>query len=139
MARYVTSLHANARVAHIGYPVAACGVTFIGPHRTSEDAPLGRGLCRACARHAVDYGWLSSDEADRLLARTPSRERGPLTGRMVALLVDGLVDREIAHRLGVSQRTVSRHVAEAMDTAGARSRFQWGYRLGADRRADGDG
>lgn len=129
---YVTSLHANARVAHIGYPVAACGVTFTGPHRTSEDAPSGRGLCRACARHAVDYGWINSDEADLLIARTPSRDNRPLTGRMVTLLVDGLADREIAHRLGVSQRTVSRHVAEAMDAVGARSRFRWGYRLGKD-------
>jgi len=51
------------------------------------------------------------------------------------LLLDGSGDREVAQRLGVSQRTVSRHVADAMRAAGARSRFQWNYRLGATDRS----
>lgn len=45
---------------------------------------------------------------------------------LLTLLVAGLKDETIARQLGVSTRTVSRHVADLMDRLGARTRFQAG-------------
>lgn len=125
MATYVTSKDRGARVVHIGYPVTACGVTFVGPHRTSENMPTDRSICRECARKATGYGWITADEAEALLQFEPKT-----TDMLVPLLIEGRADREIALRLGVSMRTLNRRVGEHMRAAGARTRFQWGYRLG---------
>ncbi|MFF4953017.1 LuxR C-terminal-related transcriptional regulator [Streptomyces chattanoogensis] len=46
---------------------------------------------------------------------------------IVHLLVEGLDDRSIARRLGMSLRTCQRHVSEVMERIGARSRLQAGY------------
>lgn len=46
---------------------------------------------------------------------------------IMSLLAAGLDDRSIAKRLGISQRTCQRHVAEVMTILGATSRFQAGY------------
>jgi hypothetical protein len=37
MATYVTSLHGNAPLAHIGYPITACGKSFIAAFQTSDN------------------------------------------------------------------------------------------------------
>ena len=128
---YVISGAANARYAHLGYPITACGKVFVGPHRTSENMPADRALCRTCVREATGLGWLTADEADAMLGRAPN----PRTGRqgadqLVPLLTEGRSDRDVALHLGVSMRTVQRLVADAMREVGARTRFQWGYRLG---------
>lgn len=128
---YVTSKAANARYAHLGYPITACGVVFVGPHRTSQNMPRGRSLCRSCVKTATGYGWITRDEADAMLGRS----RAPRQGRqgadkLLPLLIEGRTDRDIALRLGVSMRSVSRLVAEAMEAAGAATRFQWGYAVG---------
>jgi len=128
MATYVTSLHGNARVTHIGYPITACGKSFISAFETSDNVPADRPICRLCVEHATGYGWITADEGDALLGREIVQADVP--DRVVALLMVGAADREIAHRLGVSMRTVSRHVAAAMHAAGARTRFQWGYFVG---------
>jgi hypothetical protein len=52
---------------------------------------------------------------------------------IIAMLAQGLDDKAMARRLGVSERTCQRHVAQIMETLGARSRFQAGYLLGCDR------
>jgi DNA-binding CsgD family transcriptional regulator len=55
----------------------------------------------------------------------PPGEEPPFTRRMVDvgfLLTEGASDREIAHRLHVSERTVSAEVAEIVRRLGARSR-----------------
>jgi len=122
MATYVTSLDGNARLAHIGHPVTACGVVFIGPHRTSENMPTDRTICRECVATATGYGWITNREADALLRFQPAN-----TDLLLPLLIEGRTDREIAVRLGVSMRTLSRRIAEAMQAVGARTRFQWGY------------
>jgi DNA-binding CsgD family transcriptional regulator len=46
--------------------------------------------------------------------------------RTLALLVGGLTDRAVAHRLGVSERTVQRYVRALMDGAHCRNRMQLG-------------
>jgi hypothetical protein len=125
MAIYVTSLHGNARLAHIGYPITACGKSFIAAFQTSDNAPADRPICGLCVERATGYGWITADEADALLGREIVRQDVP--DSIVALLIAGAADREIARRLGVSMRTVSRYVATAMHAAGARTRFQWGY------------
>ncbi|MFE2432259.1 LuxR C-terminal-related transcriptional regulator [Streptomyces sp. NPDC059373] len=65
---------------------------------------------------------------------------------IVALLAEGLEDKAIARRLGMSERSCQRHVAQIMNAIGARSRFQTGFLLGrqqpageSDGEADGNG
>ncbi|MEV7416413.1 helix-turn-helix transcriptional regulator [Streptomyces sp. NPDC089919] len=60
------------------------------------------------------------------LARTISEE---LRRTIVRLLSEGMEDKVIARRLGMSQRTCQRHIAEIMRAVGATSRFQAGYLL----------
>jgi len=128
MPTYVTSLRADAKLAHIGYPVTACGIIFPGLHRTSDTMPADRRICRECIARATGYGWVTSDEAIQLLNYDPPQRE--VIDRITALLIDGAHDREIAHRLGVSMRTISRYIAAAMGAVGVETRFQWGYRLG---------
>jgi DNA-binding NarL/FixJ family response regulator len=123
MARSLTSLHRNARVAHLGDPITACGVMFLGPRRATDTLPVDRRVCRACVRHAVDFRWLPPADAARLLDYTPDDPVQSTETAMIALLIDGCSDRQIAQRLNVSQRTLSRHIATAMSDADATSRF----------------
>jgi hypothetical protein len=125
--RYVTSTVANARVAHLGYPLTACRKIFTGPHAVSDDMPADRRICRDCVLNATGLGWLTTDEAVALLGRKQPEPRRP---QIVPLLVEGRSDRDVARQLGVSMRTVSRIVHAAMREAGARTRFQWGYKVG---------
>ena len=46
--------------------------------------------------------------------------------RTLFLLAGGLTDGAVAHRLGVSERTVERYVRALMDGAGCRNRMQLG-------------
>ncbi|MFZ3472466.1 helix-turn-helix domain-containing protein [Streptomyces sp. 2.9] len=70
-------------------------------------------------------------------ARSISEE---LRQTIVRLLAEGLEDKAIARRLGMSERTCQRHIAEVMRAVGAKSRFQAGFLLsavaGVDRAAD---
>lgn len=50
---------------------------------------------------------------------------------IVRLLAEGLEDKVIARRLGMSERTCQRHIAEVMRAVGAKSRFQAGFLLSA--------
>ncbi|TDC73048.1 helix-turn-helix transcriptional regulator [Streptomyces hainanensis] len=56
----------------------------------------------------------------------PAEEDSIPAKGLLTLLVAGLKDETIARQLGVSSRTVSRHVADLMDRLGARTRFQAG-------------
>jgi AraC-like DNA-binding protein len=61
-------------------------------------------------------------------AAVPWQSLGDDTRTILSLLATGLTDEQIARELGLSARTVSRRVAEAMTAHGARSRFQLGVR-----------
>lgn len=61
-------------------------------------------------------------------ARSISEE---LRQTIVRLLAEGMEDKIIARRLGMSERTCQRHIAEIMRAVGAKSRFQAGYLLAA--------
>lgn len=54
-----------------------------------------------------------------------------LRQNIVRLLAEGLEDKVIARRLGMSERTCQRHIAEIMRAVGAKSRFQAGFLLSA--------
>lgn len=133
MPRYVTSLRADAQLAHIGYPVTTCGEIFPGAHRVSDHMPPDRRICPECVDRATGFGWLTADEADVLRAITPARR--DVAALMVSWLLDGASDREMAHRLGVSMRSINRYVSAAMQKAGAHTRFQWGYVVGIAARS----
>lgn len=49
--------------------------------------------------------------------------------QMLALLLDGLTDEQVAARMGWSRRTLQRRLHTAMEKLGARSRLQAGYLL----------
>lgn len=121
MPRYVTSLRVDAKLAHIGYPVTACGLIFPGAHRVTDHMPADRAICQECADAATGFGWMTADESSALLRIDPSRR--DIAAVIVCMLIDGANDREIAHRLGVSMRTINRYVAAAMRQAEAQTRF----------------
>ncbi|QMU67397.1 hypothetical protein [Streptacidiphilus sp. P02-A3a] len=59
---------------------------------------------------------------------------------IIKLLIDGVEDKVVARRLGMSLRTCQRHVSEILRDIGARNRLQAGYlihRYGLDRVAAG--
>lgn len=62
--------------------------------------------------------WIERDDADELLT--------PVQRQIVALMAVGHSDEELAEHLGVSLRTVRRHVAEVMEALHADTRFTAG-------------
>ncbi|MFI8102458.1 LuxR C-terminal-related transcriptional regulator [Streptomyces sp. NPDC086023] len=81
---------------------------------------------------AFERSWLGAEPFPTTvgpdLARSISDE---LRGTIVRLLSEGLEDKAIARRLGMSERTCQRHIAEIMRAVGAKSRFQAGYLIRA--------
>ncbi|MEU0478592.1 helix-turn-helix transcriptional regulator [Streptosporangium sp. NPDC006013] len=63
------------------------------------------------------------------------REREPLSSltdqerTVLRMSAEGLTDEVIARHLGLTSRTVRRHMATAMERVGAQSRFQAGVRI----------
>jgi sugar-specific transcriptional regulator TrmB len=79
------------------------------------------------------------DRAAPLRLHAPSGDGdGDVSARdqeLLALMVAGMKDEDIATHLEVTVRTIGRRVAHLMGTVGARTRFQLGWHLG---RRDGD-
>ncbi|MCB5168637.1 LuxR C-terminal-related transcriptional regulator [Streptomyces bambusae] len=77
---------------------------------------------------AFERSWLEAEPFPTTvgpdLARSISDE---LRQTIVQLLAEGVEDKVIARRLGMSERTCQRHIAEIMRAVGARSRFQAGW------------
>lgn len=121
MGTYVTSLRSNiAHYAEDHRPL--CGVILRGPFQTTERRPPGAPLCAKCA---VRHGGARARRA-----RLEQRD-----AVVIRLLASGATDTAIRHRLNLGARTVSRYLNDAMRRAGARTRFEWGYRVGrAERR-----
>nr|WSX50141.1 helix-turn-helix transcriptional regulator [Streptomyces sp. NBC_00974] len=81
---------------------------------------------------AFERSWAEADPFTTTIgpdqARSISEE---LRQTIVRLLAEGMEDKIIARRLGMSERTCQRHIAEIMRAVGAKSRFQAGFLLSA--------
>jgi DNA-binding NarL/FixJ family response regulator len=67
------------------------------------------------------------------IGRPECPDRAALTGaqrEILVLLSSGMTDAAVARTLGISTRTVKRHVRQAMEQVCARSRMELGIRLG---------
>ncbi|MFD7626388.1 LuxR C-terminal-related transcriptional regulator [Streptomyces sp. NPDC059851] len=81
---------------------------------------------------AFERCWLKADPFPATVSREAARSLSDeLRQTIVRLLSEGLEDKAIARRLGMSERTCQRHIAEIMRAVGAKSRFQAGYLLSA--------
>ncbi|MFD9013549.1 LuxR C-terminal-related transcriptional regulator, partial [Streptomyces sp. NPDC059552] len=77
-----------------------------------------------------ERSWLGADPFPTSVGPEAARSiSDELRQTIVRLLSEGLEDKAIARRLGMSERTCQRHIAEIMRAVGAKSRFQAGYLL----------
>jgi DNA-binding CsgD family transcriptional regulator/tetratricopeptide (TPR) repeat protein len=104
-------------------PVPAVSATMPRGMPTGEIRP-GRSL-----ENAIEWavGWLETPTHSRSMTSTstPTSALDHLTRRereIVSLLVEGLTDQQIADRLGISMRTVSKHLSTAYGRLGVKSR-----------------
>lgn len=122
MPTYVTS--PVGKVAHLG-DAGGTRCRFIprARFRVTDTIPPGYLPCPRCAARAAAL----TAAVDR------ARHRMRLAARdaaIAAALAEGVTDVAAARRLGMGKRTFSRYANDAMRRAGARSRFEWGYREG---------
>ncbi len=99
-----------------------------------RQAPLrGAVLIRDCSvvhafRESFDHVWSEAvafgQEYDRATVHRLSED---VKTMIVGLLIEGVEDKIIARRLGMSLRTCQRHIYEIMNRLGARNRLQAGY------------
>jgi DNA-binding NarL/FixJ family response regulator len=76
---------------------------------------------------AADVIQQLASAANRPVSTTGGRDLPGISAReeeVLALLADGLTDREIADRLGISPRTVETHVGSLLNKLGVRNRAQ---------------
>lgn len=84
---------------------------------------------RAVARGEIAAApWLTT-VATTLAGGKDAQGRGPITAReleVMALLAEGLSNKQIAKRLGIREQTVKNHVGHLMDKLGVSSRLEAG-------------
>ncbi|WP_424212135.1 LuxR C-terminal-related transcriptional regulator [Streptomyces sp. BI20] len=74
-----------------------------------------------------EHAWLGAEPFPVSVGPEQAREiSDELRQTIVRMLSEGLEDKVVARRLGMSERTCQRHIAEIMRALGARSRFQAG-------------
>jgi RNA polymerase sigma factor (sigma-70 family) len=84
--------------------------------------PVGKEQLLETIRRALDHGEevrARSEQVDALLARVASLT--PRERQVFALVVRGLLNKQIAHELGTSERTVKAHRHMVMQKCGVRS------------------
>ncbi|MEV7612362.1 helix-turn-helix transcriptional regulator [Streptomyces sp. NPDC089799] len=75
-----------------------------------------------------ERSWVAADPFATTVGPDQARSLSDeLRRAIVRMLAEGLEDKVIARRLGMSERTCQRHIAEIMRAMGAKSRFQAGY------------
>ncbi len=85
---------------------------------------------------AFQHAWQRAEPFPLVFDRTWAKQiSGEIERSIVELLGEGLEDKAIARRLGMSERTCQRHVSEIMRSLGAKSRFQAGLLIGRGRTA----
>ncbi|MEU0839052.1 LuxR C-terminal-related transcriptional regulator [Streptomyces sp. NPDC005962] len=81
-------------------------------------------------RAVFDQTWLRSIPFASSISREQAKAISDQLRQVItSLLAEGLNDKAIARRLGMSERTCQRHISEIMAHIGAKSRFQAGYLL----------
>ncbi|MER7580836.1 LuxR C-terminal-related transcriptional regulator [Kitasatospora sp. NPDC097691] len=114
-------------------------VVFI-PHQDNPDAAVViRDRSTVAYLCAVFDQWWSQADPYTPARFSRSAAAGEIKEAIVRLLAEGLKDEVIARRLGMSLRTCRKHIAEIMETLGAESRFQAGYRARATVDPEGRG
>jgi DNA-binding CsgD family transcriptional regulator len=81
----------------------------------------------AVLRQFFEHFWATS--SDLIMEEGGGTVSGTRHREVVRLLASGLTDEAIARKLGLSDRTVRRIVAELMQQVGAESRFQAGVKM----------
>jgi len=99
------------------------GSALVIPEELGDDFD---GDCRLVRQRQVVAAFRERFERQWAAARPWGAAASTVPAQVLELLAEGLEDEEIATRLGITTRTVRRHVAKAMAAAGARTRFQLG-------------
>jgi DNA-binding CsgD family transcriptional regulator len=153
MQTYVYSLHGCARLTHVGnMHGTACGYIFTSSFHVSENAPPARPICERCIARCdantvvmsvarilrmADRGIVVRQRAIDVHAAMLAARHAERDAAIVSLLKEGADNAGVARRLRMGLRTTVRHVNDALRRSGARTRFQWGYKVGlAEGRAE---
>lgn len=81
-------------------------------------------MSRAMAAEVIQHLATATNRPSGADARSGLPGVSPREEEVLALLADGLTDREIADRLGISPRTVETHVGSLLNKLGVRNRAQ---------------
>lgn len=127
----VVSAHDEARIVRRVLDHGAAG--FIP--KSASPAQIGEAI-----RQVLDCGsWLPPDLADAVAALPSDPEDANLASRLarlteqqsrvLALLAEGLLNKQVADRLGIQERTVKAHVTAIFEKLQVRNRTQAGMVL----------
>ena len=126
----MVSAHEDAAIARRALAYGACAYV---PKR-SDAAELARALRTALAGGIHHPDWLDGDEdpnasrSDGELAARLGR-LSPQQFRVLQLVAEGMLNKQIADRLGVQERTVKAHLTAIFERLGVRNRTQAGVLL----------
>ncbi|MBM6403591.1 helix-turn-helix transcriptional regulator [Phycicoccus sp. CSK15P-2] len=119
------SVEPLSRVADVSAPLLVVDQThafLAGPDGTRHEATIWETTDPGLVAHACQV-FLTTWEGSRPITEVTDRPLLPPRRLQVALhLADGATDRDIAHSLRISQRTVSTEIRAVIDWLGARNR-----------------
>lgn len=127
--------HLPLRLAVADRAIAICPLVPGGPHGSPDepttalvrDSSLLAALIALFERYWEDAVPLEVDGSGTVVGTDGAGPHEPLSSidrRLLSLLVAGVPDKAIATQVGLSRRTVQRHIQHMMDLAGATTRMQ---------------
>ncbi|MFF4354638.1 helix-turn-helix domain-containing protein [Streptomyces sp. NPDC001530] len=127
--------HLPLRLAVSDRAIAICPLVPGGPHGSPEepttalvrDSSLLAALIALFERYWDDAVPLHVDDSGAVSGTDGVTDSDPLSvtdRRLLSLLVAGVADKAIASQMGLSRRTVQRHIQQLMTLAGAATRMQ---------------
>ncbi|GAB2787887.1 helix-turn-helix domain-containing protein [Streptomyces chlorus] len=127
--------HLPLRLAVADRAIAICPLVPGGPRGNLDepttalvrDSNLLAALIALFERYWEDAVPLDVDDSDAVAGTDGAGGPDPLSAtdrRLLALLVSGVADKTVATQLGLSRRTVQRHIQRMMELAGAATRMQ---------------
>lgn len=145
----VRVLSSDARFVIYGGTTAIVSASLGAPAASPAESPAAPGSSgergRAAERSAEAVDLHQAVQGPAILAQlssyfellwqlaVPLHHVDSETRRVLSLLAHGLTDVQIADEMRISLRTVSRRIAEAMQTHGANSRFELGVKFALSR------